>query len=315
MRNRVLSISIYALSTVIGVLAFIYPFLVPSIQSAVGGQAHTNDAPLVLTALVGLCFIVLLLEVQGQAVNAKFVALLGLLVSMNAVLRFLEIAIPGPGGISPIFFLIVLSGYVYGPRFGFLMGALTLLVSALMTGAAGPWLPYQMFTASWIGMSAPLCRPLVRLVQGDGRRFEVVVLALFAGFWGFIFGAIMNVWFWPFAVGPTDQYWEAGIGLLETLKRYAAFYVTTSFAWDAVRAVGNVLMTLAFAAPALRVLRRFQRRFAFSHRSRSQLELESMLPQAVPGYSSHRGFLPRGGGPAIEHGDRQQPRERKVALR
>jgi energy-coupling factor transport system substrate-specific component len=76
----------------------------------------------------------------------------------------------------------------------------------------------------------------------------------------------MNVWFWPFAVGPTDQYWEAGIGLMEILKRYAAFYVTTSLAWDALRAGGNVLLMLAFASPTLRALRRFQRRFAYSHR-------------------------------------------------
>ena len=104
------------------------------------------------------------------------------------------------------------------------------------------------------------------LLRGEGRRREVLVLAAFAGLWGLVYGGIMNVWFWPFAVGPADQYWEAGIGVLETLKRYAAFYLTTSLAWDALRAVGNVLLMLAFAAPTLRALRRFQRRFAYSHR-------------------------------------------------
>jgi energy-coupling factor transport system substrate-specific component len=266
MKQRVLSVAIYGLSTGLGVIAFLYPFWVPAAQSAATGLAHSNDAPLVLTTLVGLCFIVLLLEVQGQAVNAKFVALLGVLVSMNAMLRFLDVAIPGPGGLSPIFFLILLTGYVYGARMGFLMGSLTLLVAGLITGAVGPWLPYQMFAAGWLGMSAPLCRPLIRLVRGEGRWREVLVLAAFAGLWGFIFGVIMNVWFWPFAIGPTDQYWEAGIGFVEILKRYAAFYLTTSFAWDALRAVGNVLLMLAFAAPTLRALRRFQRRFAYSHR-------------------------------------------------
>ncbi len=266
MKQRTLSIAIYALSTGIGVIALIYPFLLPSIRTAATGPAHASDAPLMLTALVGLCFVVLLLEVQGQSVNTKFVALLGILVSMNAVLRFLEVAIPGPGGISPIFFLVILTGYVYGGRFGFLMGALTLLVSALITGAVGPWLPYQMFAAGWIGMSAPLCRPLIRLIGGEGRWPEAVVLAVFAGLWGFAFGVIMNLWFWPFAVGSADQYWEPGIGVLEALKRYAAFYVATSLAWDILRVVGNVSMMLILGEPALRVLRRFQRRFAFSHR-------------------------------------------------
>jgi energy-coupling factor transport system substrate-specific component len=265
MRQSALSIAIYGLCTAIGVIAFLYPFWVPAARSAATGVAHTNDAPLILTTLVGLCFIVLLLEVQGQAVNAKFVALLGILVSMNAVLRFLDVAIPGPGGLSPIFFLILLTGYVFGARMGFLMGALTLLVSGLITGAIGPWLPYQMITAGWLGMSAPLCRPPVRLLRGEGRRREVLVLAAFAGLWGVIFGIVMNVWFWPFAVGPADQYWEAGIGFVEIVKRYVAFYVTTSLAWDILRAAGNVLLILAFASPTLRALRRFQQRFAFSH--------------------------------------------------
>ena len=44
----------------------------------------------------------------------------------------------------------------------FLLGVLTLLVSAILTGGVGPWLPYQMFTAGWVGLSAPLCRPVAR---------------------------------------------------------------------------------------------------------------------------------------------------------
>jgi energy-coupling factor transport system substrate-specific component len=272
--------ALYGLSMAIGIVAFTYPFLAPITQSPVTGQAHARDAPLLLTVLVGLCFMVLLLEVQGQAVNAKFVALLGILVSINGVLRFVEVAIPVPGGFSPIFPLIVLTGYVFGGRFGFLMGALTLLVSALITGTIGPWLPYQMFTAGWMGMSVPLCRPLVRLGstilhihrrpaqhrRPEAQIVELVTLATFAGLWGLAYGAIINVWFWPFATGPADQHWAPGTGVGETLRRYAAFYLATSLAWDAIRAVGNVLLLLAFGAPALRALRRFQRRFAFSHR-------------------------------------------------
>ena len=88
---------------------------------------------------------------------------------MNSTLRFAEAAIPGPGGFSPIFLLIVLGGYVYGARFGFLLGALTILVSGMLTGGVGPWMPYQMFVAGWTGMAAPLCRPMVRVVGGKGH--------------------------------------------------------------------------------------------------------------------------------------------------
>jgi len=98
-----------------------------------------------------------------------------------------------------------------------------------------------------------------------GDEVEVVVLAIFAGLWGLIYGAIMNVWFWPFAVGPAEQYWQPGITVGDTLRRYAAFYLATSLVWDVVRALSNGLLTLAFGAPTLRALRRFKRRFAFAY--------------------------------------------------
>ena len=267
MKERLLRLAVYGLSTALGAAAFLYPFWLPAVsQSPWRGQAHAGDAPLTLTLLVGLCFAVLLVEVQDEAVSAKFVALLGILVAINAVLRFVEVAIPGPGGFSPIFFLVALTGYVYGGRFGFLMGALTLFVSALMTGTAGPWLPYQMFTAGWLGMSAPACRWPVRALRMEGRWGEAALLAVFSGVWGMLYGVIMNIWFWPFAAGPAEQYWQPGIALAETLKRYAAFYVATSLVWDLMRAGGNAALMAAFGLPVLRVLRRFHRRFAFHYR-------------------------------------------------
>ncbi|GAB4538466.1 MAG: ECF transporter S component [Anaerolineae bacterium] len=266
-KARFLSLTIYVLSTLLGVLAFVYPFFLPVVQKeATMGQAHAQDAPLLLTLLVGVCFAALLLEVQAESGGAKLVALLGILVSINSILRFAEVAIPGPGGFSLIFFLIVLTGYVFGGGFGFLMGSLTLLASGLITGGIGPWLPYQMYTAGWIGLSARACGPLVSLLRGRDTWREAVILAAFAGIWGLVYGAIMNIWFWPFAIGPAEQHWQPGIGVTDTLHRYFVFYAATSLFWDMSRLVSNVVLILAFGLPALRVLRRFQRRFIFTYR-------------------------------------------------
>lgn len=263
--NRWLTLTVYIGTTLIGLVAFLYPFWLPAVtQGAHSGAARASDAPLFLTLLVGLAFAVLLLEVQSAALSAKVVALLGVLVAINAVLRFAESAVPGPGGFSPIFVLIILGGYIFGPRIGFLLGVLTLFVSAIFTGGVGPWLPYQMFSAGWVGMSAPLCRPLVGLL-GGGRRVEVTVLALCGGLWGLLFGALMNIWFWPLVAGTPDQYWTPGIGIVATFQRYAAFYVATSLLWDTLRLAGNVALILLFGAPMLRLLRRFQQRFSFDH--------------------------------------------------
>lgn len=263
--KRWLSIATYGLTTVVGIVAFLYPFWLPALpQDARQQQAHAGDSALMLTLLVGICFALLLMEVQSQGISTKAVALLGVLVAINATLRFVEVAIPGPGGFSPIFPLIVLVGYVYGGRMGFLMGALTLLVSGILTGGVGPWLPYQMFTAGWVGLSAPLCRPIVRWLGGTGGSVEIAVLACFAGYWGLLYGAIMNIWFWPFAVGPAQMYWQPGVGPLETFQRFLVFYVVTSLPWDLARLVGNVLLVVLGGAAVLRVLRRFERRFVFT---------------------------------------------------
>lgn len=273
MIQRTLSGAIYVLSTLLGVAAFLAPFFAATVQTSSQQQAGAATAPLLLTALVGLCFVALLIEVQGSELSAKSVALLGVLVAINSAARFAEVAIPGPGGFTPIFMLIILAGYGFGGRFGFLMGAMTMLVSAVITGGVGPWLPYQMFTAGWVGLSAPLARPLVRALGGESHAAELVVLAALGALWGFAYGAIMNISFWPYATGPAAQYWVPGTSPSDTLRRYLAFYLLTSLAWDAFGAFGNVLLIVLFGAPVLRALRRFRDRMGFVYQPAEPLEI------------------------------------------
>jgi energy-coupling factor transport system substrate-specific component len=266
MKVRLLSLGIYIIGSVVGLLAFLYPFIWPNLVSNTSiGSARTIEMPLMLTAILGLSLVVLLFEVQGQAVDTKLIALLGVLVALNSALRFIEIAIPGPGGFSPIFFLIILTGYVFGGRFGFLMGSLTMLVSALVTGGVGPWLPGQMLAAGWVGMSAPVLRPLARLFRLNGRYGEVLLLASFGALWGILYGVIMNLWSWPFIAGPAGQSYLPGAGMVESLRLYLTYYLVTSLLWDLMLAAGNAIMLLLFAGPTLRALWRFKRRFEFDY--------------------------------------------------
>ncbi|MGB8215445.1 MAG: ECF transporter S component [Anaerolineales bacterium] len=277
-RHRWLSIAIYTVSIGLGGLTFIYPFILPG---AVGTQtidtAHANETPLLYVLLLSLCLCVLLFEVQGEAVKSRQVALLGVLVAINSVLRFIDIAIPGPGGFSPIFFLIILTGVVFGGRFGFLMGALTMFVSALITGGVGPWLPGEMFTAGWVGMSAALCRPLIDHLHLSGKSTEIWLLMGVGAIWGLAYGAIMNLWAWPFIAGPADQYWAPGISLVDTLHRYGVYYLVTSLAWDLVRSAGNVILIGLFGAPTLKALRRFEQRLVFWYDRPGQNEKDMEL--------------------------------------
>ncbi|MFO7541019.1 MAG: ECF transporter S component [Chloroflexota bacterium] len=252
--SRILSAAIYIFSVLIGIATFAYPFVLPPAAQSVEQQTLV---PLLTMVLLLLCLGVLLIEVQGQTINARMVAALGVLVSITAVLRFIETAIPAPGGFSPIFAPLILAGYVFGARFGFLMGVLALLVSALITGGVGPWLPYQMFTVGWVGLTAGWLPHLSR------PRLELALLLLFGLVWGFLFGAIINLYSWPFLMGPEATSWQAGAGWGEGVTRYLAYYAATSLLWDSVRGAGNMALLLLLGTPAIRALTRFRERLEF----------------------------------------------------
>lgn len=254
--SRALSAAIYVLSGLIGVAAFAYPFLLASVPGT--SDAGTRAAPLLTTILLGLCLLALLVEVQGEAVSAKVVAALGMLVALASVLRFVETAIPGPGGFSPIFVPIILAGYVFGRRFGFLMGAMTLLVSALLTGGVGPWLPYQMFVAAWVGFTSGW------LPHPRQPRMQVALLSAFGAAWGLLYGVLTNLYFWPFFIGEAGMSYQPGGGLRAALGHYLAFYIATSLLWDLLRAGGTALLLVAIARPTVRALARFRDRFGFT---------------------------------------------------
>jgi len=238
------------LVTLLGLGAFIYPFVVPPPQAGSSAAAHAGDAPLVFMLLIILCLLVVLADLENQRLDSKTVALLGVLSAINAVLRF----VPGPTGFSAMFFLPILCGYVYSGDFGFLLGVLSLFVSALITGGVGPWMPYQMFALGWIGLSAGWLPRVHRW-----PRAEIALLAIFGAIGGLVFGAVMNLWFWPYIASPAETGGGSSI-----LRHYATFYLATSFWWDLGRAGGNAVLILLFGAPLLRLLRRFQRRFYFA---------------------------------------------------
>jgi energy-coupling factor transport system substrate-specific component len=253
--------------SIAGLLAFALPFLISALPNPAGGVLpRTVEASLLLALIVGGSLIVTVAElVRGPAPgsHARTVALLAALVAIDATLRL----VPSFLGASPIFALIVLVGFVFGPRFGFVMGSLTLLLSAAITAGVGPWLPFQMLCAGWVGGGAG-CLP-----KPAQARSELMMAAAFGALTGFAYGALMNLYSWPFAApGLTDEvglYWSPGLSLLESIDRYAAFYVATSLSHDATRAVATAFLILVAGAPVIRLLRRFRSRSAWST-SRSQ---------------------------------------------
>jgi energy-coupling factor transport system substrate-specific component len=185
-------------------------------------------------------------------------AVLAALVAIDATLRL--VIVIGLLGFSPIFFLVIAGGFVMGPSFGFASGALTLLLSALLTAGLGPWLPYQMLAAGWVGMGAGY---LGRLTRRSASPGTIAVLCLYGCAAGFVYGLLLDLWEWPLlvAAGSSPLSWVPGIGLAAQLRRFGGFYLATSLAYDSFRAAGNLVLIAILGPAVIRALDRFRRRF------------------------------------------------------
>ena len=263
LRAERLQITTLAVVSVAGFVTFLLPFLVSAMPDRAGQfSPRTAEAALLLAVVVGGSLVVTVSELVREPASgshARSLALLGALVAVDATLRL----VPSFLGASPIFALIVLAGYVFGPRFGFVMGTLTLLLSAAITAGVGPWLPFQMLCTGWIGVAAGLLPK-----RQEAPRTEVAMVTALGALTGFAYGALMNLYSWPFAApgmtGEIGLYWSPGLSLSESLERYGTFYIATSLVHDSTRAAGTGVLILVAGAPVIRVLRRFHDRAAWT---------------------------------------------------
>lgn len=240
-----------ALTSVIGVIAFAWPLLASPSSSVV---AHAGDAPWLFAVIVPLLMVVLLAELSDGGMDAKSIALLGVMAAVIAALRPLG---GGIAGLEPIWMVLILGGRALGPGFGFSLGAVSLFASALLTGGVGPWLPFQMLGAAWVGLGAGL------LPRATGKR-ELGMLAAYGAIVSLLYGLLLNLWFWPFATGLPEQIaFLAGAPIGENLLHWFRFSLVTSLGYDIPRAVLTVVLILIAGKPVLLALRRVSRKAAF----------------------------------------------------
>ena len=254
-RLRPRASALLAVTSLIGVAAFGWPLLIHAHGAA--DLAHSADAPWLFVAVLPLLLAVVLGEMAEGSLDAKAIALLGILAACGAALR---VPSPGVAGFEPVFFLLIPAGRVLGRGFGFVLGAVTIAASALITGGIGPWLPFQMFGAAWMGFGAG-CLPPAR------GRAELTMLAGYAAVAAVAYGTLLNLWFWPFGAGTSTSYsFVPGAGMLHNLHRFVLFDLTTSLGFDITRAATNAALVLLLGRPVLGALRRASRRATFDAR-------------------------------------------------
>lgn len=234
-----------AASSIAVLAAFCWPFVLP----ATDAFARTA-VPFVALALVPAVIVLVALALDGSLNTSRSIALLGVLAALGSIVR---IATVGIAGVETVFIVLILAGRVLGARFGFLLGLTTIAVSSLVMGSIGPWTPFQMFACAWVGAGAGLMR-FARLRGWP----EIAILAIYGTLAAYLFGALMNLWFWPFAVGGgTTISYNADADFVTNISRFGLYTLLTStLTWDTVRALTTVIGIAVVGPYVLRALRR-----------------------------------------------------------
>ena len=221
--------------------------------------ARFPQAVALFSGLVAVCALVVLgVALQTHHLSTRLLAILAGLVAVDATLRL--VIVVGVLGFSPIFFLIIAGGFVMGPSFGFASGAMTLLLSAVLTAGLGPWLPYQMLAAAWVGMGSGY---LGRVSRRSSSRLGIALLCCYGAVAGLAYGLLLDLWEWPLLLAPASSplSWVPGLGISGLVRRFGGFYLSTSLVYDAFRAAGNAILIALLGPAVITALDRFRRRF------------------------------------------------------
>ena len=187
---------------------------------------------LVTSAVVLLTLLLFLCGFERRSVGVRRQVLLAVMIALSVVGRLIPF-------FKPVTALTVITGVYLGAESGFVVGALSAVISNFYFGQ-GPWTPFQMLAWGLIGLLAGfLSRPL--------RRSRVAML-VYGVLSGAVFSAVMDVW--------TVLSYEGGF----TWPLYAAALVT-ALPHTVLYAVSNFIFLLLCERPFGEKLERVKRKY------------------------------------------------------
>lgn len=232
-----------------GLIAFTWPLYIPESDFFL---LQADAARLLAVVVICIGIGVIALEISRGAMDAKSVAVLGVLAALIAALRLVG---AGAVGVEPMWFLLILASYSFGVYFGFSLGIVAMATSAILTGGLGAWLPFQMIAAGWIGLLAGAAGVLFK--EKTSLQINKLILITMAAISSLSFGLLMDLQMWPWLTGTDTQLsYIAGAGVAENLQRFLVFHMATALAWDIPRAITTALLIAITAKP---ILNSFQR--------------------------------------------------------
>ncbi|CAM3512900.1 ECF transporter S component [Marinicrinis lubricantis] len=174
---------------------------------------------------------------EARHLHAREVVPIAVLVALAAVSRVPFSVLPS---VQPLTFITVISAAVFGAEVGFLVGALSAVVSNMFLGQ-GPWTIWQMFSWGLIGWAAGLLRHTWVMRNYWGRILFGIVS-------GMVFGWLMNLS--SILAIASEWSWEL------ILTTYGA-----SVYFELMHAAGNVLFFAVLSNSWIKVLQRYKQKY------------------------------------------------------
>ena len=188
------------------------------------------------------CMLPFFLIFEGRKPQARELVLIAVLVALNVAGRAAFFMLPE---FKPVVAMTILAGVAFGGETGFLVGAMTMLVSNMLF-SQGPWTPWQMFAMGIIGWLAGV---LYRKGVLRRSRLSLCIFGVIAS--TVLYGGIMNP--------ASALLWSNTINW----KIILSYYVT-GIPIDLVRALATFFFLWLTAEPLLQKLDRIKTKYALA---------------------------------------------------
>ena len=207
-------------------LKILLPFVVIPVLVILSATIFKGKQYLFISALIAVCSLLLFASgFEKKKTGSRRLVLVSAMTALCIVGRFIPF-------FKPITALTIITAIYIGPESGFLVGALSALLSNFYFGQ-GPWTAFQMLAWGMIGLvSGYLSAPLKK---------SRIFLLIFGAFSGILFSLIMDLWSVMWYAGELNlTLYKAG---LITALPHTALYTVSNlvFLWFLAKPFGEKL--------------------------------------------------------------------------
>lgn len=193
---------------------------------------------LVSMLILGECMLPFFLIFEGRHPKARELVIIAVFCALAVAGRALFFMLPQ---FKPVMAIVIIAGIALGGESGFLVGALTMLISNIFLGM-GPWTPWQMFAMGLVGFLGGI----IFHASCKHKKYPICFFGFFAAL--IIYGGIMN---------PASAIMSHQVLSIPVLVSYYTF----GLPMDLVQGLSTFIFLWFLAEPILEKMERIKRKY------------------------------------------------------